>query len=86
MTKRIMAGVGAQEGIGPVAAALMTGERRAIPKESLASMRDSGLAHLLAISGLYIGLVTGLLFFAIRLALVLIEPVALRYPIKKVRH
>ena len=83
MTKRIMAGVGAQEGIGPVAAALMTGERRAIPKESLASMRDSGLAHLLAISSLHIGLVAGLLFFAIRLGLALIEPVALRYPIKK---
>jgi competence protein ComEC len=83
MTKRIMAGVGAQQGIGPVAAALMTGERRAIPKESLASMRDSGLAHLLAISSLHIGLVAGLLFFAIRLGLALIEPVALRYPIKK---
>jgi predicted membrane metal-binding protein len=53
MTKRIIAGVGAQEGIGPVAAALMMGERRAIPKELLASMGDSGLAYLLAfISGL----------------------------------
>lgn len=84
MTTRIMGGVGAHDGIGPVAAALMTGERRAIPKESLASMRDSGLAHLLAISGLHIGLVAGLLFFAIRLGLALIEPVALRYPIKKI--
>lgn len=84
MTKRIMAGVGAQEGIGPVAAALMTGERRAIPKEALANMRDSGLAHLLAISGLHIGLVAGLLFFAVRLGLALVEPVALRYPIKKI--
>lgn len=84
MTMRITAGVGAQEGIGPVAAALMTGERRAIPKDSLASMRDSGLAHLLAISGLHIGLVAGLLFFAVRLGLALIEPVALRYPIKKI--
>jgi competence protein ComEC len=70
--------------LGPVAAALMTGERRAIPKESLASMRDSCLAHLLAICGLHIGLVAGLLFFAIRLGLALIEPVALRYPIKKI--
>lgn len=84
MTKRIMAGVAAQDGIGPVAAALMTGERRAIPKTALANMRDSGLAHLLAISGLHIGLVAGLLFFAIRLGLALIEPVALRYPIKKI--
>lgn len=84
MTKRIVAGVGAQEDIGPVAAALMTGERRAIPKEALADMRDSGLAHLLAISGLHIGLVAGLLFFAVRLGLALVEPVALRYPIKKI--
>lgn len=83
LTSRISAGVGAQAGTGPVAAALMTGERRAIPKTTLASMRDSGLAHLLAISGLHIGLVAGLLFFAVRLGLALIEPVALRYPIKK---
>lgn len=84
MTSRIMAGVGSQAATGPVAAALMTGERRVIPKETLANMRDSGLAHLLAISGLHIGLVAGLLFFAVRLGLVLIEPVALRYPIKKI--
>lgn len=42
------------------------------------------MAHLLAISGLHIGLVAGLLFFAMRLGLAMIEPVALRYPIKKV--
>lgn len=81
LTKRILAA--SSERLGPVAAALLTGERRAIPKESLAAMRDSGLAHLLAISGLHIGLVAGLLFFAVRLGLALIEPVALRYPIKK---
>ena len=81
LTARIMAAAG--DRIGPVAAALMTGERRAIPKEALASMRDSGLAHLLAISGLHIGLVAGLLFFTVRLGLACIEPVALRYPIKK---
>lgn len=71
------------ERIGPLAAALLTGERRSIPERTLAAMRDSGLAHLLAISGLHIGLVAGLLFFAVRLLLALIEPVALRYPIKK---
>lgn len=81
ITSRIMSAT--RESIGPVAAALMTGERRAIPKETLADMRDSGLAHLLAISGLHIGLVAGLLFFAVRLGFAVIEPVALRYPIKK---
>ena len=84
LTRRIAAGVGDREGIAPVATALMTGERRAIPEETLADMRDSGLAHLLAISGLHIGLVAGLLFFAVRLGLAAIEPVALRYPIKKI--
>ena len=69
--------------VGAVAAALMTGERGAIPEETLAAMRDSGLAHLLAISGLHMGLVGGLLFFSVRLCLAFFERLALRCPIKK---
>ncbi len=61
----------------------LTGERGAIPKPVLRAMRDAGLAHLLAISGLHIGLVAGILFFAARFLLAAIEPVALRYPVKK---
>ena len=68
---------------GAVAAALMTGKRGAIPQNVLQNMRDAGLAHLLAISGLHIGLLAGLLFFALRAVLALIEPLALNYPIKK---
>ncbi len=68
---------------GAVAAALMTGDRGAIPEHVLDAMRDSGLAHLLAISGLHIGMVAGIVFFACRGMLAMIEPVALRYPIKK---
>ncbi|MFQ5956110.1 MAG: ComEC/Rec2 family competence protein, partial [Kiloniellales bacterium] len=68
---------------GGVAAALMTGERGAIPPETLTAMRDSGLAHLLAISGLHIGLVAGIVFFAIRGGLALWPAVVLRYPVKK---
>ncbi len=48
------------------------------------AMRDSGLAHLLAISGLHVGLVAATLFFAIRILLTLIEPIALRWPVKKI--
>ena len=68
---------------GPFAAALLTGDRSAIESSALGAMRDSGLAHLLAISGLHVGLVAGFIFFAIRALLALLEPVALRAPIKK---
>jgi len=47
------------------------------------AIRDSGLAHLLAISGLHIGLVAGILFIWVRAMLALVGPLALRYPIKK---
>ena len=73
----------ATESAGPLAAALLTGDRSAIEKPVLRAMRDSGLAHLLAISGLHVGLVAGLVFFAARGLLALVEPVALRFPIKK---
>jgi competence protein ComEC len=49
----------------------------------LEDMRESGLAHLLAISGLHLGLVAGLVFFAARAGLALIPALALRFPIKK---
>lgn len=68
---------------GAVAAALMTGHRRAIPEHVVSALRDSGLAHLLAISGLHVGLVAGFVFFLLRAALALSERVALNYPIKK---
>ncbi len=69
--------------IGAVAAALLVGERAGIPDEVNDAMRDSGLFHLLSISGLHLAFVAGLVFFAARAGLALIEPIALRYPIKK---
>lgn len=66
-----------------VAAALLTGDRGAIADDVLDAMRDAGLAHLLAISGLHLGLVAGLVFFAVRALLALWETVALNRPIKK---
>ncbi len=68
---------------GAVAAALMTGYQTAVPEPVMDAMRDSGLAHLLSISGLHIGLVAGLLFVGLRGALALVPPLALAYPIKK---
>lgn len=69
--------------VGAVAAALMAGDRGAISERSLQAMRDSGLAHLLAISGLHVGLIAGWLFFVLRFLLALVPALALRAPIKK---
>jgi competence protein ComEC len=82
LTERIRAAVAGPQ--GGIAAALMTGERGGIPESVMEAMRDSGLAHLLAISGLHIGLVAGLLFFAVRFGLALHERIALRAPTKKI--
>ena len=46
-------------------------------------MQQSGLAHLLAISGLHLGLVAGFVFFAVRGVLSAWPAVVLRYPVKK---
>jgi len=68
---------------GQVVAALMTGERGGIPSEVMDSFRKSGLAHLLAISGLHIGLIAGIVFFGVRTGLALAGATALNFPVKK---
>lgn len=67
---------------GAIAAALLTGTQTAIPAAELAAMRDSGLAHLLSVSGLHIAIVMGCAFGLIRLALAAIPALALRLPVK----
>lgn len=68
---------------GRVATALITGDRTRIPKDITSAMRDWGLAHLLAISGLHIGLVTSIVFTVVRLFLILIPGVSMRIDCKK---
>ena len=68
---------------GAIAAALITGDRSAIPADVIEAMRDSGLAHLLAISGLHMGLVAATIFFAVRAMLAMWERGTLRYTVKK---
>ncbi len=68
---------------GAVSAALMTGDRSAIPASVNSAMRDSGLVHLLSISGLHVGLVAAILFVGLRALLALVPPVALNFAIKK---
>ncbi len=67
-----------------VCVALITGKREAIDQSAEQALRDAGLAHLLAISGLHIGMIAGLVFFFTRWLMSLSERLALKYPIKKI--
>jgi competence protein ComEC len=69
---------------GAVAAALLTGSQAAIPRPEIAAMRDSGLAHLLSVSGLHMAIVMGAVFSTIRLLVALVPWLALRVPGKAV--
>ncbi len=66
-----------------VAEALLTGQRAGIDPTVQEAFRVSGLAHLLAISGLHVGLIAGIFFLSLRTLLALFPPIALRWPIKK---
>lgn len=68
---------------GAFAAAILTGDRSAMPQQVIEALRDSNLAHLLAISGLHMGLLTGFVFAALRIGIALVPPLALRVNAKK---
>lgn len=68
---------------GAVAGALLVGERGHIPEDAVESLRDAGLAHILAISGLHMALFAGTVFMLVRTLLALSGPMALTRPIKK---
>ncbi len=68
---------------GAVAAALTVGEQKAVPDEVNELLRDSGLYHILSISGLHMAIAAGLVFYVIRLLLALWPYTALCWPIKK---
>ena len=68
---------------GPIAAAMITGERGTIPSWVDEVMRDSGIYHLLSISGVHFSIVAAMIFVVVRYLLALSETVALRYPTKK---
>lgn len=69
---------------GAFAAAIMTGDRSAMSQTTISNLRATNLAHLLAISGLHMGLLTGFVFGVLRFGLALIPWVALRISTKKV--
>jgi competence protein ComEC len=68
---------------GAVAAALITGDISLVSRETLEWYRNSGLGHLLSVSGLHMSLVAGGIYAVFHFALALLPGIALRAPIRK---
>ncbi len=69
---------------GAIAATLLTGISSAIPQSDRDAFAVSGLAHLLAVAGLHLGIVMGLTMGALRMALAAWEYAALRLPTRQI--
>lgn len=68
---------------GPVAAALVTGVRGKISRPVRDAFRQSGLAHMLAISGLHMALFAGSIYALLRYGAALWPRLVLRYDVRK---
>ncbi|SFI24145.1 ComEC/Rec2 family competence protein [Jannaschia pohangensis] len=66
--------------VGEVAAAITTGDRAGLSDDVTVDLRASNLAHLLAISGLHMGLLVGFVFWSVRGGLALFPRIALVHP------
>ena len=68
---------------GAFATSIVTDERQAISAGTMEALRLSGLAHIVAISGLNMALASGIFFVGLRLAFSLFPAFAQRWPVKK---
>jgi len=82
LTEHIRSRIGGDA--GAIAAALVTAEQRAIAPETVEALRQAGLAHVLAISGLNMVLAAGTFLVGARMLMALIPGFAERYPAKKI--
>lgn len=69
---------------GAFAASIVTDERRAISSETMEALRVSGLAHIVAISGLNMALAAGIFFVGMRTVFSLFPGFSQRWPVKKI--
>jgi competence protein ComEC len=81
LAERIVGRVGLPA--GGVAAAMVTGHETWLDPAEVETMRVSGLAHILSISGLHMAVVGGFAFFLARLLIAACPPLALRINGKK---
>jgi competence protein ComEC len=68
-------------GAGGIAAALATGDQGGVPEEDAEAMRQSGLAHLLSVSGLHLTAVVGAVMLLTLKLLALSPRLALHWPL-----
>ncbi len=68
---------------GEIASALIVGKRGGIDDGVSQDLRDTGLAHILAISGLHMALFAGTVFAVCRFGLAGLPGIGMRYPVKK---
>ncbi len=69
---------------GAFASGVMTGDRSEISAATVKALRDSSLAHLLAISGMNMAFLTGFVFAVTRYGIALVPVLALRVNSKKI--
>ena len=70
--------------LGAFAATVLSGDRSGLNAKTLQDLRQTNLAHLLAISGLHMGLLTGFIFALLRLAVLSLPGSARHWPAKKI--
>jgi competence protein ComEC len=70
--------------LGAFAATVLSGDRSGLNAKTLQDLRQTNLAHLLAISGLHMGLLTGFIFALLRLAVLSLPRSARHWPAKKI--
>jgi len=82
LTRRIEGRVGGDA--GAISAAFVTGDQGGISTNTTLAMRQSGMAHLLSISGVHIAIVVGGTMWLTRALLALVPWIALRWPVKAI--
>ncbi len=67
-----------------IISALLIGKKDGIDQKTMDAIRDSGIAHLFAISGLHLSFVAGLFFIVFRNLFAISETLTLKYNTKKI--
>lgn len=75
---------GMNDSAAAVAIAITTGDRSDLSQDTVEALRRTNLAHLLAISGLHMGLLVGFVFALMRYGLALWPRITLYWPTKKI--